>query len=146
MVDDKLAPLRWAFAAASACGYSEDRVLEARYGDDALEVYERALKDGVVIDAIVSDYHMDVTKRPPQGIQGQSFSAARILSGVELAGHVFKIDPNQKFCLVSAGLDALIKKQAEAMGIELIMHKRRPKDPQFAEYTERLSAYIDRGL
>ena len=63
---------------------------------------------------------MDVKRKPPQDyFCAVKFSQVALLSGVDLARAVLEIDPKQKFCMVSAGLDEIVLRDGRSAGISL---------------------------
>ncbi len=146
VVDDKIKPRIWGVEALLSCGFNKNNIVEASYGDEAYKQYKQLKNAGHSVDIILSDYHMDVRRKPPQGALSSSFKNASIFSGVELADRIFEEDHNQKFCLVSAGLDIDILKEARQSNIDLVMYKRRPETHLFQDYVSALHNYLNNEI
>lgn len=145
IVDDKIRPRSWGIEALENCGFKKENITEASYGDDCLSKYHNLIADGNIVDIILSDQHMDVRRKPPQGISCK-FKNATIFSGIDLAQAIFKVNPDQKFCLISAGLNDEILDRGFQTGINLILYKRRPEDKKFSDYTKIIDGYIDGNI
>lgn len=142
VVDDKTKPRAWGVEAVKQLGFAEDKILTSYYGDHALRLYMDLYEKRENVGLILSDYHMDVRRKPPQDFQGR-FKHATLFSGTDLAKAVFRVNPEQTFCLVSAGMDQQMSRDAKEAGIELALYKRRPEDSKFSEYVQTIKLYID---
>lgn len=141
VVDDKAKPRAWGVEALKNLGFAEDRIITSYYGDHALRAYMDLYEKRENVGLILSDYHMDVRRKPPQDFNGR-FKHATLFSGTDLAKAIFRVNPDQKFCLVSAGMDAQINQDAADAGIKLTLYKRRPEDSKFSEYVETMKLYL----
>lgn len=142
VVDDKRRPREWGVEVLKRLGFSSEKIAISYYGDHAYRLYRDLREGGKLVDIILSDHHMDVTRKPPQDYVAR-FRGSAILSGVELAKVILKDNPQQKFCLISAGIDPTVMAEADAAGIALALYKRRPEDKKFLEYVEAIKAYLE---
>lgn len=142
VVDDKTKPRAWGVEAMKRIGFAEDKIITSYYGDHALREYMTLYEQRKNVGFILSDYHMDVRRKPPQDFMGR-FKHATLFSGTDLAKAIFRVNPQQRFCLVSAGLDPQMKQESEDAGIKLTLYKRRPEDPKFAVYVDALHKFLN---
>lgn len=145
IVDDKTAPHDWAHKVLEMIGFAPENIHHCFYGDHGLSTYRKLIEDECPVDIVVSDFHMDVRRKPPEGNK-ISTKGAKIFSGIELAREIFTINPHQKFCLVSSGLDHEILEAAHNADINLVLYKRRPEDKKFPAYVEQIRGYVDGTL
>lgn len=144
VVDDKKRPREWGVAAAHSLGFDKDKIIEAYWGDHALGLFHALKGKGVQIDLILSDYHMDVTKKQPQCPMNARFSQAVILNGIQLAESIFAVQGAQKFVLTSASMNPEIAAAAKEAGVKLCLFKTRPEDTEvFERYVQSISDYLD---
>lgn len=142
VVDDKRRPREWGIAALIKAGFSPDKIIPSYYGDHAYALYKSMRQQGKQIDLVLSDFHMDVTRKPPQDYIAR-FRNATILSGIELGRMILRENPEQKFCLFSAGINPEVIAESETAGIQLTLYKRRPEDKKFSDYVDVISDYVD---
>ena len=141
VVDDKIAPREWAKMALRKIGFPPESIHEAVCGDHAVERYGELSSHDVTVDFVLSDYHMNPHRKPPEGVR-RMFRKAVICDGISLARKFQEISPAKPFCLHSGGLTDKVLVDSARAGIELTLYKRRPEDAKFGAYCDVISAYL----
>lgn len=139
VVDDKSKQRRWGQEALQQIGYAPQQIVTCCFGDQAFRSYRAMKEQGADISIVLTDYHMDVRRKPPQDYTG-SVKNARILDGISLAQNIWTVDANQRIILVSRGLDNSIINLAQENGL-FALYKRQPEESRFQMYVEAIQHY-----
>jgi len=67
LVDDKNNASICARTALIRAGFQNDEIHDAVCGDDAIEKYKALKSHGISFELVLSDYHMDPQRKPPEG-------------------------------------------------------------------------------
>lgn len=144
IVDDKTRPREWGVNALERVGFDRNKMVLGYFGDDALAKYLELRNNNKKVGLVLTDYHMDVRRKPPQNFIG-CYRRATLFSGMDLAKRIMNIDPSQRVCMVTAGLNKAIIDEADSIGIPLVLYKRRPEDAKFPIYIEAIRHYCEKG-
>ncbi len=144
VVDDKSYGREAAKEAVLRLGYEEKNIVIARYGDEALDLYNRHINSGIKFGIVLTDYHMDVVnKNKEEDIRWGK--KPEILDGVKLTEKILAVNPEQKIIVVSGGLDKDVLKEINDSGALAGLYKRKPEDNKFEEYVAAIENILITG-